>query len=887
MNLPTLPALLPALTEAFDYVVRASSLTAAAIMLVVVARGILGARLAPAARGWLWLPVALLCLSPRLPALISWSAPAEAIAKPVREVFEPALGPIVVRGEPRPLLNVDTPAPRPVQPQMTTQEKLAIAWGAGSVSILAFWLTAYAGLWRRIRREQGTVSERLSAEFRECVRRSGLRQSPRLLVTGAVDNPAVAGLWRPTVLIPPGLEESLDRSSLRHVLLHELGHIRRLDLWLHWTSALVVALHWFNPLMWLASRKFRADREAACDAAVIHASDDQAHAYGETLLALGSRTGSPSTARLMAGMLGGADLVKQRIVDITRRSRNSRAVACCAFTLVMSGAGMIAVLAADPAPPTVTATPTGETAQTKADPVKAPTASEPKAASKDLYTRTFRVPPDFLVWIQEQNQQNDPASAPKEGLRPRPTAIELLKKMGVPFPEGASATFVATTSQLIVRNTMDNLEVIAAIVEARLSNPIKQVYVTCQLVVFKEGSKPNLLGTTVAAPEVKVTTAEPIAGQIAPPVAVHPVASTQEPFALSGVFTDPQFQVVWRTLAGKGVPMPTGKPENGTSDSLQNDIARQVEAVISMPSVTTRSGQKATVEVVREFAYPIIYERVEGATKDTEPKVVPTRFEMKPVGFQLEIEPTIGPDGYTLDLVLAPQLPAFTGWREFPIVDGEKVKNPIFESRKVTTSVTIWDGQTVAFAGEASVSPFLMNPSLKGEAATLAKRHPVMIFVTARMIDPSGQPVKAATAASTSKTVEPGPQTQVVPFRLGPKKFANADLIELLEVRSTSSRLEKGDTVIVKGRCRLGSQDEAELRLMTTTVTGESTPAVDVALDPSVSLERGMRPFEFRHTLQHEGLLKVSLRQTNGGATFGEVYFGTQEQMDKASKVNR
>jgi hypothetical protein len=178
-----------------------------------------------------------------------------------------------------------------------------------------------------------------------------------------------------------------------------------------------------------------------------------------------------------------------------------------------------------------------------------------------------------------------------------------------------------------------------------------------------------------------------------------------------------------------------------------------------------------------------------------------------------------------------------------------------------------------------------MDPSLKSEAAVLAKRHPVMIFVTARMIDPSGRSSNESSppAAAQTSTGSTGPQTAVVPFRLGPKKFAGPDLIELLEVKSTSPNLEKGDTVIVKGRCRLGSRDEALLRLSVTPAEGEGT--IDRGALPTASMKRGIHPFELTFTVPQKGHLKVSLYPVDDGNAIGEVYFGTQEQMDEAAKL--
>ena len=93
----------------------------------------------------------------------------------------------------------------------------------------------------------------------------------------------------------------------------------------------------------------------------------------------------------------------------------------------------------------------------------------------------------------------------------------------------------------------------------------------------------------------------------------------------------------------------------------------------------------ATIEVARDFIYPTAYDKVEGATKNDPPKMTPTAFETKPLGFILEVEPVIGADGYTIDLTMTPQMPSFAGWKEYPVLERDKVKAPIFEQRKVTT----------------------------------------------------------------------------------------------------------------------------------------------------------------------------------------------------------
>lgn len=746
MNAPTLSAL----SLVFDYVLRASLLGTVAIALVILIRWTLGRRLAPGARSWLWLPAAVLCLSPQLPGLVDWGVTARRPA-PAEEVMAvDGNSVVIVRGEPQPLLGVPAPMPTAPAVRLSLKEKMALSWAAGSATILLFWLVAYAGLWRRIRRQQMPLSEGLAAEYQVCTRIAGFKRAPRLMVSAAVESPAVAGLWRPVVLMPPHLATALGDEALRHVLLHELTHLRRKDLWLHWASALVVALHWFNPFVWLASRKFRGDREAACDATVIHLGENRAHAYGQTLLALESRVMQPVALRLMAGVLGGADLVRQRIVDIAHLGKTSRRAGWFAFVATLGGAAVIALAAAEPVAP-------------KVEPPK-PADSKPANPSAGFFTRTYKVPPEFLTW----NQLPDKAASSENTVKP--TAIEVLKGLGVPFPEGASAAFIPSSSLLIARNTQANHDLVEAIVEGMLSHPGKQVYIQTRLVVFKEGTSLPSPFDGVVAPPTKVGSSEtPGAGGEAGTRIMQGTAAPPKSFmTLAGVFTDPQFQVLLRSLMGNAAP--DSKVSADSAMQPLKGFSSNVEEVIGLPSVTTRSGHKAVVEVVRELVYPSEFDRKEPAKQGGAAQYTAKTFETRSVGFILETEPVIGPDGYTIDLNLSPKMLAPSGWVDYPLDNGEKIRQPVFHTNVVQTSVTVWDGQTIALGGHAYVPAFLMNPSLQGESALLSKEYPVLIFVTVTMVDPKGQPVKKEDVPEGGKVNTPGAAPASTPLVPSPKK---------------------------------------------------------------------------------------------------------------------
>lgn len=861
------PAYSAALLPLLDFVLHASLLGGAGVLLVMLTRWCLGRHLTPTMRAWLWAPVLLLCISPRLPDLGWRPAPGLTLAlASTRETPEKMVQTVVVRGVPEPVYRAGASAAESRPPEgnpdgVSMHGWLALVWSVGTGTIVLFGLVAYVRLWKRIYKLRVADHPRCAAELERCARMAGLSRVPRLLTTHALDNPAAVGIWRPAVLMPAGLAEELDAAALRHVLLHEVGHIRRRDLWLNWISALVVAMHWFNPLAWLAARKLREDRETGCDAMVLEILQEGPKAYGETLLALGTRATAHPSPRLVAGILGGADLLRQRVRDLTRIGKRKRAAAWGAMLGTLSGAAALAVAAAEPPTPA----PTKPSA-----PTPAPSQVEDSSSDERMYTRTFKVAPDFLQRLAEETEPAQPGK--------QKTAVEVLRKAGIAFPVNASAVFIPSSSQLIVRNTTANLELIRVLIEAKAKEFTKQVYISTLMVVFKKGSKPPFMGNGETA---QADAGKKPEGSEGSPVVSHPPigqSGRQGILALTGVFTDPQYQVVIRALAGK-MNGPPGAP--GMLPGELGNLAQSVEAMVKMPSVTTRNGQKAIIEAVREFIYAVEFDKEKSPDgKETE-RMVPKGFEMTPVGFRLEVEPVIGTDGNTIDLVLAPQTPSFTGWNELEAGAGFKVRQPVFLQSRVSTSVTIWDGQTVMFGGEMPVSPFLMDPSLSGDAALKAETHPVLVFVTPRLIDPSGRPAgkQAQSAARTE-----GPQVEPVAFHLGPKWFREKDLIELVEVSASSAKMEKGDTVTVKGRCRAGSLRDAMLVLRVIDDAGKEAQGAGAVL--KLAPGEGEQAFELTCAIREVGYLRVALHPGGERTTpVGGVYFGTAQQMKAAAAL--
>jgi type II secretory pathway component GspD/PulD (secretin)/tetratricopeptide (TPR) repeat protein len=448
--------------------------------------------------------------------------------------------------------------------------------------------------------------------------------------------------------------------------------------------------------------------------------------------------------------------------------------------------------------------------------------------SNDLITKEYRVPPGFITTTVNPGASalNAPAARVGGGgtavgtvestggqpLINREGAKEFLQSQGVPFPPGASANFLPQSSRLIVRNTEDNLELVDALVEqANVAGP-KQVEIESKFIEITQNNLKELgfdwllgqfnagNGKVFGSGGTSGTSAAvngadyPFVDSSGNPIGQNPItagnrsgnlaisanaidallfptmgASSVAPaiFGLSGVFTNPQFQVVIRALnQKKGVDL------------------------LSAPTVTTKSGQRAVIEVVREFRYPTQFQppqipqtvgstngQAGGTTSVPITPTTPTAFETRNTGVTLEVEPVVGPDGTTIDLNLVPQVVEFEGFINYgspiytsggsflsaamdsiisappQLLTANVINQPIFSSRKVTTSVSVWDGQTVVLGGLMGENvqkvedrtPIIGDIPLVGRLfRTNTDQHiktNLVIFVTARLVNPAGQPI--------------------------------------------------------------------------------------------------------------------------------------------------
>lgn len=149
---------------------------------------------------------------------------------------------------------------------------LAAAWAAGCALSALPLLTSPFRKRRLLSVARPPGNAMCQALSGECRARLGLRRSVRLFELDQEVVPMAWGVLRPLILLPASCA-AWSEQRFRAVLLHELAHVKRLDLPLQVLARAACAVYWFNPLVWYGLRRLGIERERACDDCVVQAGE--------------------------------------------------------------------------------------------------------------------------------------------------------------------------------------------------------------------------------------------------------------------------------------------------------------------------------------------------------------------------------------------------------------------------------------------------------------------------------------------------------------------------------------------------------------------------------------------------------------------------------------
>ncbi len=341
--------------------------------------------------------------------------------------------------------------------------------------------------------------------------------------------------------------------------------------------------------------------------------------------------------------------------------------------------------------------------------------------------------------------------------------------MGVQWPDKSSIKYVRTIGKIVVANTEKNLAVFEKVLEVLNVVP-SQIEIEARFVEVTQTDLDSLgfewlLDNTwqVAQREgqenVPASARQRIelsgsgangsltgGNRYIPNTLDSAVTVADSVLRIGSVLTNPELSMVLHMLQ-----------QRGHADLL------------SAPKVTTKSGNEATIKVVTEYIYPTEFEvksgtsaaGSSGSATSSSPVVEPSTFETREVGVILSVLPEVSTEGQMINLNMTPEVVSEPTWKDYGYdvvsADGTlshlPIEQPFFHTRSVNTSISIYNGATVVMGGmitelRTDVSdrvPFLGDIPLLGRLFRSSYEHSekrnLLIFVTARLVDPNGLPI--------------------------------------------------------------------------------------------------------------------------------------------------
>ncbi len=407
---------------------------------------------------------------------------------------------------------------------------------------------------------------------------------------------------------------------------------------------------------------------------------------------------------------------------------------------------------------------------------------EPEAV---MITKTYPITPGAFARIapatEAGGQQQQQRSGGEEFVRLGGARAEaattdvraLFESAGVSFPTGSSIIYNDRTSTLIVKNTPENIENLERVLPAFVDIP-KQIEIEAKFVEISQTDLDELgfnwkvgnyrAGDTVlegGTPSTLFPSSSPN-----PANSDEITSGLRDSTAISGNAIDALLGAAGVGSGANSVGTIRGILTNPQFELVIKALSQKKSAdVLSAPKVTTISGVQAQIRVVQEFIYPTEFSEPQVGASGITPSI-PSSFRTREVGVVLNVTPTVGADNYTINLTLIPEVSEFLGFLDYSpgsvtstttnnvqISTPFRIQQPLFSSRNVTTSVVLWDGQTVVLGGLIREEvqtikdkvPFLgdipfLGRLFRSEVSSRGKRN-LLIFVTARLIDPAGNPI--------------------------------------------------------------------------------------------------------------------------------------------------
>ncbi|MBN2591682.1 MAG: hypothetical protein JXA96_17585 [Sedimentisphaerales bacterium] len=210
---------------------------------------------------------------------------------------------------------------------MTWQGGIFLIWLVG-VLVLSVLLIQRIFFVKGLIAQSEPAKNRLLETLEECSKQLGINKTIQMKLSHNASSPAVCGLFKPVILIPTNILNKISHKQFKVILIHELSHIKRADLWTNCVQTFLQILYFYNPLLWFANSIVRRIREQAVDEMVLvslgadfgELSRTEAKSYTNTLIDVAEMAFSrPALSLRLVGVVESKKALSERIKLILSR----------------------------------------------------------------------------------------------------------------------------------------------------------------------------------------------------------------------------------------------------------------------------------------------------------------------------------------------------------------------------------------------------------------------------------------------------------------------------------------------------------------------------------------------------------------------------------------
>ncbi|MCI9370808.1 MAG: hypothetical protein HFH65_10895 [Lachnospiraceae bacterium] len=220
-----------------------------------------------------------------------------------------------------------------------------LIWLVAALGLLIRKVTIYQGFMRYIKAGLNPVSDlAVLDQLSISAEQAGIQKPVELCINPLISSPLLIGFFHPCIVLPSA---DISKIDFQYIVLHELTHYKRRDIFYKWLVQITVCLHWFNPLVHLMNREITKACEFSCDEAVLAKMGcDSAQDYGKTLLNAMAAVGKYKENLGAVTLSENKQLLKERLGAIMKFKKKSTAIRFLTGVLtlcVMFGAAFIGV----------------------------------------------------------------------------------------------------------------------------------------------------------------------------------------------------------------------------------------------------------------------------------------------------------------------------------------------------------------------------------------------------------------------------------------------------------------------------------------------------------------------------------------------------------------